>query len=750
MNKLTNLFLSALILAGLLGGFTFSSGMAASSLVPSQSEEEMLTFAQLGENDTLMQGPFSTMRLRFGLPSNWAFEAESNLQLTLTSSLVTNTDSAVLPGQSIGASMLVTLNKKLLATIPLVAGTDVAYNIPISPDALVSISSDGRQDLVISLDARVDCDPATFAQTTVVVSSASFLNFSYIEQSAVADLSLLPRPIYQKDSIRPVNAILVVPDAPSALEMQAAMIVSAGFGRMTDGVQSLTLLTTSQFTEDIRADSNVVFVGASSALPVLQGVILPASLVNGSFSLEGVQPEDGVIQMATSPWNFGRSVLVVSGNSDAGVLKAAKALSTGALQAGENPALAVVAEVNPSNNVDFGSSSDSLPQINQTFADLGYDLITVSGVGLGEIAVEFFISPGLIIGEDSYLDLTFNNSSLADYNNSGISILLNNHIIGDARLSDQTTASITKRIRIPQSVVVPGINQIRIQAYLATPSLCSAVDNNLWLTVMPESLLHLPLVAEPIGNLDLADLSVYPYPFINVPTLSDTAFILSNSPSSWAVASQIASNLGSLAKGTIIDLEVAFDGQIPDEIRDNNDLIIVGLPADLEIINELNGSLPGPFEAGGNSAIIKNQQILYRFSSDLDLGYLELLDAPWDDARAVLAVVGNSEDGVNLAGGVLVDTLLRNRLRGNFALINGVNVTVADTRTGFGLGSLSSESTDSSVVIESTPVVVETTTTTTTAPRLTWIPFVIAVLFVLIIVVLFLAIRTSRNQSRQG
>lgn len=132
------------------------------------------------------------------------------------------------------------------------------------------------------------------------------------------------------------------------------------------------------------------------------------------------------------------------------------------------------------------------------------------------------------------------------------------------------------------------------------------------------------------------------------------------------------------------------------------------------------------------------------------MGYLELLDAPWDDARAVLAVVGNSEDGVNLAGGVLVDTLLRNRLRGNFALINGVNVTVADTRTGFGLGSLSSESTDSSVVIESTPVVVETTTTTTTAPRLTWIPFVIAVLFVLIIVVLFLAIRTSRNQSRQG
>ncbi len=746
MNKLTNLFLSALMLAGLLGGFTFSSGLAASSLVPLQ-EEEKLTFAQLGETDTLMQGPFSTMRIRFGLPSNWAFETESYLQLILTSNLVTNTESAVLPGQSIGASMLVTLNKKLLATIPLVAGTDLTYKIPITPDALVPLSSDGRQDLVISLDARVDCDPSTFSQTTVAVSSASYLNFPYIEQSAMADLSLLPRPIYQKDSIHPVNAFLVVPDLPSAQELQAAMIVSAGFGRMTDGLQSLTLLTVSQFTEDIRADSNVVFVGTSSALPLLQSAVLPVSLVNGSFGLDGIQPEDGIIQIATSPWNFGRSVLVLSGNSDEGVLKAAKAFSTGVLQTGEDPSLAVVAEVNPSNDSGLGNSSDLLPQINRTFSDLGYDLITVSGVGLGEIIVEFYISPGLIIGEDSYLDLTFNNSSLADYNNSGISVLLNNHIIGDARLSDQTAASVTQRIRIPKSVVVPGINQIRIQAYLATPSLCSAVDKNLWLTVMPESLLHLPLVAEPIGNLDLVDLSVYPYPFINIPTLSDTAFILSKSPASWAVASQIASNLGSLAKGTIIDLEMAFDGQIPDEVRKNNDLIIVGMPSDLQIITELNSSLPGPFEAGGNSTVIRNQQILYRFSSDLDLGYLELLDAPWDNAHTVLAVVGNSENGVKLAGGALVDTLLRNRLRGNFALINGANVTVADTRTGFGLGSLSSEATGESVVIESTPVVLETTTS---APRLTWIPYVIALLFVLIVVVLFLAVKSSRNEPRQG
>ena len=741
MNKHINFFLSALILAGLLGGLKYSPVVAAmQASVP--AAQATVNFNLLGQPDTLMQGPYSTFRLRFGLPANWAFQGGATLQLILTSNLVTDASTSISAGQSIGASMNITLNKNVIATIPLVQGADVVYKVPISASALASSADDGRHELVLFLDASVDCDNA-LRHTTVIVSSASYFDLPYEEQSPVTDLKLLPRPIFQRDSVYPVDAFLVVPDAPSAQELEAALIVSAGFGRMTGGRQSISLVPTSELTEEIRTSSNIILVGKASALPQLKDLTLPAPLNNNTFSVEGMQPDDGILQMAVSPWNAGRTILVVSGNSDLGLKKAAQALSTGSLQTGLDPNLAVIAEVT---SVSDRQNGDLITQTDRTFGELGYDLITVTGIGLNEAIVEFYLSPGLIIGEDSYLNLIFNNSSLFDFNNSGFSVLLNGTVIGDARLSnqDQTTATKIQKIKIPQSLVVPGINQLRIQAELTPMSSCSSLDSKLWLTVLPESLLHLPLVDAPVGDIELVDLSVYPYPFLNVSTLSDTAFVLSKSPASWAVAAQIASGIGRQAAGAILDIEAAYDGEIPQEVRDHNDLIIVGLPSDMKIIAELGNALPGSFEADSNSAIIKNQQIIYRFSPDLNLGYLELLTAPWDVSRTILAVVGSTEDGVRLAGNALTDSTLRSGLRGNFALVNGASVIAADTRTGQGLGSISSESTGQTVIAtEDSPV----TTPADAATRLTWIPLVVIALIILIVIVLVVAVRSTRRDN---
>jgi hypothetical protein len=741
MKKITYYFISALMLASLISGLTFSSGLASTQNDVS-SAQTLLSFGVLGQPDTLMKGPFSTMRVRFGLPANWAFQSGATLQLILTSNLVTDTSATISAGQSIGASMNITLNKSVIATIPLVAGTDVIYNVPIPDSALVSTANDGRHELVLFLDASIDCDDALH-HTTVIVSSASYFDLPYDEQSPVTDLKLLPRPIFQRDSIFPVDALLVVPDAPSAQELQAALIVSAGLGRMTGGRQPFSLVTASQATEELRTSSNIIFVGKASTLPLLQDISLPAPLENSGFNPQGMQSDDGILQMAVSPWNTGRTVLVVSGNSDVGLIKAAQALSTGALQTGADPNLAVVAEVTASSLSE--QDGDLITQTDRTFSDLGYDLITITGTGVSEATVEFYLPPGLIIGEDSYLDLTFNNSSLVDFGNSGLSVLLNGSVIGDARLSDQTVAENTQRIRIPQAVVVPGTNQLRIQADLSPVSVCSGLDSRLWLTVLPKSLLHLPLIAAPVGNFELEDLSIYPYPFINVPTLSSTAFVLSKNSDSWAIAAQIASAIGIQATGSVLDLEAAYDGEVSTDFRDNNDLIIVGLPSEMAIIAELGDALPGPFEAGSNSAVIKNQQIIYRFSPDIDLGYLELLTAPWDTSRTILAVVGSTTGGVKLAGNALVDSTLLSGLRGNFALINGTNITVADTRTGQGLGSLNSESTGQTTIAteSSSPASPPATPST----RTNWIPLVVIALVILIIVVLIIAARSARRDT---
>jgi hypothetical protein len=218
-----------------------------------------------------------------------------------------------------------------------------------------------------------------------------------------------------------------------------------------------------------------------------------------------------------------------------------------------------------------------------------------------------------------------------------------------------------------------------------------------------------------------------------------------NDPSAWNTAAKIALQLGRQSAGALFNMAVAFDGEIPDDIRNNRDLIVVGLPAQTQLISELNDSLPAKFEKGSNVAVIQGQQVSYRFPTDSNLGYLELLNSPWNADRVILTVVGSTAAGVEQAGNALTDTVLRSRLKGNFVLVNGETLSVADTRTGLGLASVG----DAANVSPQQPVVSGTPAaqppSTIFATDQGWIPLVVGGLGVLIIVVLIIAALTRRR-----
>jgi hypothetical protein len=748
MNKLINFIFSAFGLAGLLAGLMISPVMAATQFraVTLQDTPPALTFAMLGRTDTIMRGPFATADVRFGLPANWAFQEGSGLQLILTSTLVTDSADPLADGQPIGATMTVTLNKKLIATLPLVAGANVPYDITIPQDALIPALNDGRQHLELFLDASTDCDPNNgLHETTVMVSSASQFNLPYTEETPVVDLKQLPRPIFQRDSVYPADAIMVVPDQPSEQEMRAALITAASFGRLSDGKLPFSLLTSKQITDEMLAASNIIFVGKASTLSRLQEVELSAPLANDAFSAQGIQAEDGVLQMAVSPWSTGRAVVVVSGNTDAGVVKAAQALSYGNIQTVGSSNLAIVSQVAPAATDLQSIDPASLTQV-RTFQDLGHDVQTISGLGKNEMLVEFYVTPGLAASDGAYLDLRFNNSAMIDFGRSGLNLFLNGKLLGGLRLSDETATTVTQRLNISPSLVLPGNNQLRIQADLAAPTQCSLSDvTNLWVSILPESTLSLPLEEAAVDSNTLQSLSVYPYPFINLPTLSNTAFVLPQSdPASWALASQIAYGFGNQARGSVLDLAAAFDGAVPEEIRTNRDLIVVGLPSKLTLMSEIKDSLPAPFEAGKDDPVVNNLQVTYRFAPGTNVGYLELLPAPWNSAKTILAVVGNTPTGVQMATNALTDPTSRNRLAGNFALINAENISVMDTRTGIGLGGMAAnpEVTSEAVVPPSEPE----PAVARPAARPNWILPAVGVLAFLIVGVLIFAFFASRRR----
>lgn len=169
--------------------------------------------------------------------------------------------------------------------------------------------------------------------------------------------------------------------------------------------------------------------------------------------------------------------------------------------------------------------------------------------------------------------------------------------------------------------------------------------------------------------------------------MSDLTVVLPQTDTnSWISFGDLIYDLGGRASGEIVSFDVTFSGDLSEDERQNN-LILFGVPTDLLLEDELNAALPAPFEPNSNVAILDNQTVVYRIEPNKSLGYLELLTSPWNDEKAVLAVMGTNSEGLSFSKQALMDSRIRSALKGNFATIDGEQFAIVDTRSGLGLGS---------------------------------------------------------------
>ena len=670
-------------------------------------EDKTLTFANLGvASEIELHGPYDSNSIRFELPATW--EVQSGVELELEISAFVTTESAPLNNSKLlGASLDVYFNDKLQESIPLEDGKNVFYNVPIAPEALAAPDSNGRHKISFFLDAALDCD-IDFHKTTVSIGLGSEILLPYVEKDISLDLRRLPWPIYQESGVEKSSAVIVVPEAPSADELQAGLVVAGSLGRMTSGNLPVTLISNDQLTDDQKNQSHIILVGKPSAFPALVPAGLTVPVKGNKFSFAGMSDEDGVLQAVASPWNKSRVLLVVGGNTDQGVVKAAQALSTANLQTGDTPDYSIVANVNPITMTGI-LTSDLMPvdTTDVSFADLGYDAVVANGIGTSWLTYEFVIPSGYAPGEGPFVDFKYTTSDLVDSNRSGAVIYLNDVLVGSLALSSAETNIISARINLPVSLLKTGTNRLDVVLNLLPRDECSIFAfSGLWVTIYPDSMLHLPLTQSQATAFTLQDLKTYPYPFANDPSLSTTAFVLSKQDrTSWAVAARLAYDLGARVASSILGFEAAYTDQLPDDIRAYN-LIVIGEPRNLGIVADFKGSMPAHFEADSNIAMLDAQQVVYRISANKKLGYLELFASPWTETGVVLGVFGTSPEGVTYAGDSLLRADMRDVLSGNFATLDGVKAVVVDTRTGLGLGRFASNL-GSSVVSAQNPATLE-------------------------------------------
>lgn len=641
-----------------LGGVVSVSAQDREPALPAD-DTSIVMFNLLGATDQTLSGVFDGTRYLFSTPANWKLEAGAQVQLDITvfSSLASDQ-------QQLGGFLEFRFNRTLLGTVELTQPGNQRIVLDIPEQALIPVRSDGRHEFEVALDNPTGCDVAPDKRTAVIVRSTSRFVLPHTLIPLDTDLRNLPRPIFQ-GSFTPDRATLVLPDEPSIGDLQAALTVAAAFGRLTEGRLQVNLATIQQLSSQDRTGHHLILVGSYKGLaPLVRDLNVPAALTDRGFNAVGATADDGILQMIVSPWNAERVVLVVSGGSEAGVVKAARALSMPPVRVNNLPNVAVVRDL-PDIPADMPLTID------QRLSDLGLEPRVIRD-RTGVFDLRFNLPPGQQLDDGAYLDLVFNHAATVDFGQSSISVGLNGIPVGSVRFSNETTRLSTSRITIPSSAARSGANVLTIQTNLVPLSLCTDTRNvDLWVTIWSESALHLPVkpaISEPRRTLNL---SSYPLPFTLRSSLDTTAFVVPRrAPVAWNAAVLLAFSMGRQTRDAILQPVAFFADDVPAEVRIARDLLIIGRPSTLPILADLDDVLPAPFDAGSDVPRSVDTPVVYRVPPDASVAYVQMVVAPWSPERVVVVVSGSDNASIAQAATMLIDPRQRARLTATLAIVD--------------------------------------------------------------------------------
>jgi cellulose synthase operon protein B len=683
-----NKFLAILTLLGLLLG----NAMNAHAWTGSESaiternrhvqvgeNEAVVTFGELGFQETSLVSPYDATRVLFSIPANWRLVPPGEVQLDFEVTL-TGADVGLIGTEKnpYGGSLVVTFNDKLVSTIDLTNLGPQTLTLSLPPDSLTSTRQDGRHQLTISLLAQFSC--LYNIRALVVIKPTSTFKLPFEVSSPALDLSRLPAPFHLRNALLPDKTLVVVPNKPDVKELQAALDVMSGFGSLVGETFDFTMATVGELTDDALANSNLIFVGRPEQFDQLAQIKFPLAIENKKFvNLPAESETDGVLEMAISPWNESKTILLVGGNSTEAVIKAAQAVSSGRILVYQNPALAYVQDVR--------LLSKSLPIVEDfTFQNLGYKTQTISGIGLDSVQYLFNASKEQLNSRDATIDLIYYHSGLLDYGLSSFSVELNNQVIASSAFAKESEQLTTLQIKIPPGILRFGENRLTVSARLFAITSCDTTGfSNPWLTISDQSKFHLPVTADPNAVSPwLLDLKFYPDLFTTNSDLGDVAFVLPKStPSTWKIAGQVAYQLGRAANPLISNLEAAYADGVPQAVLDEKSLIVIGRASTVPFLTQINDQLPAPFDLKNDTASESHMQVVYRIPNGMSVGYLQLINSPFNIEKQILVLAGNTDQGLTMASNALQVTELRSQLTGVFAVTNGTQVATANASSVF-------------------------------------------------------------------
>lgn len=686
--KLSRLTLLVILSSGLLFSQVISvdAQRLESPLVQVTPTEDVISmdatevpFRIFQEGDIPLSGPFDSAYFTFAIPNSWELStgAELHLDMTVSQNRIFSSEFGY-PLAAGGGTLTIYLNDIVLGVLNLNENGNVQAVLQVPLGALTSNLSDGRMAFYAELDAGDFC--YVDQDFNLLIHPTSYFSLPHRIVAPSPDIVDLPKILYQGTFVQE-SALIVLPNQPSAAELQAALTVAGGLGNISGNELPIDVTTVSALTPEQQASNHLILVGKPSAsFSILENLGLPAPPAGDKFQVLAEAVDAGVIQMVNSPWNVSSVVVIVSGNSDAGVIKASQALSTGIILPHRFMNLAVVEDVKPPQATLLTASTSET----RTLSSMGYANRMFTFRGFNVETYSFQVPLGWTVADNAYFQLAYGHSALVDFDQSGIILMLNGVPIGSVRFDSETAKNAINQVKIniPQSAVVPGVNRLEVQAYIYPEDICTPPETRgYWVNIWNDSVLSVPLIQKQADISTAVNLADYPAPFIFDFELNSTAFVLpKNNLEAWRGAAKIASFLASEANPPIVTLSAFYGDEFPEDRRKDYHVILIGRPSQLPVVDELSRVLPVPFEAGSDSAVEGNLRVIFDIPVDVPLGYVELLVSPWNPKNVIVALLGTSSQGEIWAVSAMTDAALRSQISGNFVIVNGLQILASDTR----------------------------------------------------------------------
>jgi len=711
--------------------------LASNAQEPYSTEEDgtIITFRQLGFDDQIIFTP-GNESYTFALPADWQVNDDIQLNLDIKGFVEgnpfsigeDNTITVLADDPSQVAIIEPIFNQAAITPIvfPLQGNQTLVTSLPA--DSANNAGSDGKHQLDLSFDSAFECRGGRTGG--LVVSGDSYLVVPHETRPLQLDLRQLPYP-FQQQTLGADQVVIVTPDAPVKKALEAALNIAAGMGRMTNNEVEVQIVPLNVLSEEIRNSNHLIFVGGISEFPILSEVQLPLQAGENAVGLVEEEENDGVLQLASSPWNPAKAVLLVSGETNDGIYKASQGFSAGALRTSQ------------SNDVAYISGVSGVVASPPTMVEVDFRTQTIQNTGIDTLVHEFDIPPGYEPDFDTVLQLLISHSTLLNYDQSGISVRLNDTPLGTIRFSDDTANISLQNFSVSRSLFkLPGRNQLTLEAALTPRDVCSDFEpSSIWLSILEESNLTIPL-AQIEDELTSPTLDKYASALIADSALANTHFVVAaDNPNSWNVAAQIASELGTFTDDSPLNISLFWADEV-EEARNAGNLIVIGYANSLPIVSELGSVLPLPFDEGSNFANESNLVTNYRLPDSKELGYVQLVESPFNADFNVLTILGTTDQVINRASEALVDDDIRAELIENFAIIDGERAVTEE---------LIDDASEEEVAAAEGPAsgLPFPNANTGEDDELTWIPIFVGIssVAVVIMLVIFLGIPLLRRNS---